>query len=73
MDDAAYTNKTASSSIIAAIGIHIYSGSKPPKSNWVNALNSFILPVREVDVSQAPAQGLKPLRYKFIPTIRLIL
>jgi hypothetical protein len=58
---------------ITAIGIHINSGNKPPKSNWVNALNSFILSVREVDVSQAPTRGLKPLRCKFIPTIRLIL
>ncbi|WP_207655158.1 hypothetical protein, partial [Clostridium thermosuccinogenes] len=48
-------------SSITAIGIHISSGNKPPKSNWVNALNSFILSVREVDVSQAPTRGLKPL------------
>jgi len=46
--------------VITAIGIHICSGNKPPKSSWVNALNSFILSVREVDVSQAPTRGLGP-------------
>lgn len=61
MDDTAYANETASSSIIAAIGIHMISGSKPPMSSGVIALNSFVLPVHEVDVSQAPTQGLLPL------------
>ena len=61
MDDAAYTNETASFPIIAAIGIHMLSGSKPPISIGVIALNSFVLPVHEVDVSQAPTRGLKPL------------
>jgi len=73
MDDNVYPNETASFFSITAMDIHIYSSNKPPKSNWVNALNSFILSVREVDVSQAPSRGLKPLRCKFIPTIRLIL
>jgi len=45
---------------ITAIGIHINSSNKPLKSNWVNALNSFILSVREVDVSQALSRGLSP-------------
>jgi len=57
---------------ITAIGIHMISGSKPPMSSGVIALNSFVLPVHEVDVSQAPTRGLA-LMEKFIPTIRLIL
>jgi len=60
MDDTAYANETASSSIIAAIGIHMISGGKPPISRRVNALNSFVLPVHEVDVSHAPILGLCP-------------
>jgi hypothetical protein len=39
----------------------MFSGSKPPISSGVIALNSFVLPVHEVDVSQAPTRGLKPL------------
>ncbi len=61
MDDAVYINETASSSVVAAIDIHMFSGSKPPISSGVIALNSFVLPVHEVDVSQAPTRGLKPL------------
>ncbi len=45
---------------IMAIGIHILSGNKPPMSNGVLALNSFVLSAREVDVSQAPSRGLSP-------------
>lgn len=45
---------------ITAIGIHMISGSKPPMSSGVIALNSFVLPVHEVDVSQAPTRGLGP-------------
>jgi len=45
---------------ITAIGIHMISGSKPPMSNGVMALNSFVLPVQEVDVSQAPTRGHSP-------------
>ncbi len=58
MDDTAYTNETAPFLAIAAIGIHMFSGSKPPMSSWVFALNSFVLPAQKVDVSQAPTQGL---------------
>jgi len=54
MDDAAYANETAPFLIIAAIGIHMISCSKPPMSSGVIALNSFVLPVQEMDVSQAP-------------------
>jgi hypothetical protein len=58
MDNTVYTNEAAPFLTIAAIGIHMFSGSKPPMSNGVIALNSFVLPAHEVDVSQAPTQGL---------------
>jgi len=58
MDDTAYANEAAPFLTIAAIGIHMLSGSKPPMSSGVIALNSFVLPAQEVDVSQAPTQGL---------------
>jgi hypothetical protein len=37
-----------------AVGIHIPLGGKPPISHRVDALNSFVLPAHEVDVSHAP-------------------
>ena len=61
MDNTVYTNEAAPFLTIAAIGIHMFSGSKPPMSNGVIALNSFVLPAQEVDVSQAPSRGLLPL------------
>jgi hypothetical protein len=35
-------------------------GGNPPMSHRVYALNSFVLPTHEVDVSHAPIQGLLP-------------
>lgn len=61
MDYIVYATETASSSFIAAIGIHIISGSKLPKSSGIIALNSLVLLVYEMDVTQAPTQGLLPL------------
>jgi hypothetical protein len=46
--------------LILAVGIHLLSGGKPPMSHRVYALNSFVLPIHEVDVSYAPILGLCP-------------
>ena len=39
---------------------HLSLGGKPPISHRVIALNSFVLPAQEVDVSSAPLLGLCP-------------
>jgi len=43
-----------------AVGIHNSPGGEPPMSHRVYALNSFVLPAHEVDVSHAPKQGHCP-------------
>ena len=45
---------------IMAYGIHCSLGGNPPMSHRVNALNSFVLPAHEVDVSYAPLRGQCP-------------
>ena len=57
----------------AAVKFHMSPGGKPPMSHWVYALNSFVLPAHEVDVSRAPLLGQNALMEKFNLTIRLIL
>lgn len=56
-----------------AVGIHNPPGGEPPMSHRVYALNSFVLPAHEVDVSRAPLLGQNALMEKFNLTIRLIL
>lgn len=53
-------NKHPDLKLILAVGIHLLSGGKPPKSHGVYALNSFVVPIHEVDVSHAPIRGLCP-------------
>jgi hypothetical protein len=55
-----------------AVGIHKSPGGKPPMSHRVYALNSFVLPVHEVDVIMLLSRV--NARMDFIQlTIRLVL
>jgi len=58
LDGHVYSGPIAQFSSITASRIHILSGGNPPMSHRVFALNSFVLPAHEVDVSHAPMLGL---------------
>ena len=60
MEDHVYAKQSYVIFFIAADGIHVSPGGKPPMSHWVYALNSFVLPAHEVDVSHAPLLGQCP-------------
>ena len=51
---------------IAAVGIHVSLGGKPPMSHRVIALNSFVLPAHEVDVSHAPMLQLRYNSWEYL-------
>jgi len=52
--------KTTPFAILRPLRSTYLPGGKPPMSHRVNALNSFVLPAHEVDVSHAHMLGQRP-------------